>query len=502
MSAAPDEDDDFNDSFDDEDERMNDASFGQTNHDFSDEDITGDVSSSDTKAEFVALSTNDLQKELDSLVKSVAGILNVPPEIASMLLRSERWNKELAISHYLENRHKALQNAGLEMAPATSSSASTAALLSSKASSTTSTDQIDCAICDSVYDKKDSFALSCHHAFCRGCWGDYLEDKIRDGKLAVRTTCPMYKCLLVVPDNVVQLLVKQDVFARYQQAVLRSFVEDSRNMRWCPAARCDRVVKVLGPVHTVQCTCGNKFCFQCSEEPHDPVSCAQLSLWLEKCRNESETAHWIIANTKKCPKCAVRIEKNQGCNHMVCRSCKHEFCWVCLSSWAEHGNHTGGFYRCNKYNPKTKDKVGDKEDAKAELDRYLHYYQRYHNHDQSKHFAEKQQKITEKRMIEMQSRDQTSWIDVQFLKAATDQVFECRRVLKYTYVFGYYLEAGPEKELFEFLQQELEKNTEHLSELSEFPLDKMDRTEVVNYTRVTGQFLKNLLEGVANGLTS
>ena len=30
----------------------------------------------------------------------------------------------------------------------------------------------------------------------------------------------------------------------------------------------------------------------------------------------------------------------------------------------------------------------------------------------------------------------------------------------------------------------------------------LDRSEVVNYTRVTQQFLTNLLEGVARGLTS
>lgn len=93
---------------------------------------------------------------------------------------------------------------------------------------------------------------------------------------------------------------------------------------------------------------------------------------MDKCGNESETANWILANTKKCPVCTVRIEKNQvgadggrcrsrmplvacvphlklrrscrdlaaraaasahpglqGCNHMVCRNkgCRFEFCW-------------------------------------------------------------------------------------------------------------------------------------------------------------------------------
>lgn len=45
-------------------------------------------------------------------------------------------------------------------------------------------------------------------------------------------------------------------------------------------------------------------------------------------------------------------------------------------------------------------------------------------------------------------------------------------------------------------------STEKLSELSEMPLEKLVRAEVVNHTRVTAQFMEGLLEGVANGLTS
>ena len=75
-------------------------------------------------------------------------------------------------------------------------------------------------------------------------------------------------------------------------------------------------------------------------------------------------------------------------------------------------------------------------------------------------------------------------------------------MLKYTYVFAYYLDDGPEKTLFEYLQQQLESSTEHLSELSELPpLEKVDRAQVVNFSRITTQFMHNLLQGVANGLT-
>lgn len=60
--------------------------------------------------------------------------------------------------------------------------------------------------------------------------------------------------------------------------------------------------------------------------------------------------------------------------------------------------------------------------AKAELDRYLHYYQRYHGHDSALKFAATQRAQAEARMIEQQEAQKSSWIDVQFLKQAAEQV--------------------------------------------------------------------------------
>ena len=93
---------------------------------------------------------------------------------------------------------------------------------------------------------------------------------------------------------------------------------------------CEKVAVGSG-ITTVKCSCGHPFCFRCGDEAHEPCGCNQLVEWAHKCQNESETANWILANTRKCPACNARIEKNQGCNHMTCRHCRHEFCWVCMS---------------------------------------------------------------------------------------------------------------------------------------------------------------------------
>jgi ariadne-1 len=56
---------------------------------------------------------------------------------------------------------------------------------------------------------------------------------------------------------------------------------------------------------------------------------------------------------------------------------------------------------------------------------------------------------TEKKMEEMQISSDLTWIEVQFMKKAVDEVEKCRMTLKWTYAMAYYLAKGNEKELFE-----------------------------------------------------
>lgn len=176
-----------------------------------------------------------------------------------------------------------------------------------------------------------------------------------------------------------------------------------------------------------------------------------------------------------------------------------------MGDWTEHGANTGGYYKCNKYDESGggPEDMSDAARAKRELDRYLHYYQRYHAHQEAQGFAKKQLKETENRMVLLQeSSDDARWSDVEFLKQANEMIVECRRVLKYTYVFAFYLDTQQkmQRERFEHHQEMLERFTENLSELSEKPLAEMDRTDIVNQTRVVDRFMKNILKYVDDGM--
>eukprot|EP01032_Pedospumella_encystans_P008127 gene8127-9680_t len=515
---------------------------------------------------FNILDCSDIEPIMRSLIEDVSSLLDLSTDVTQSLLQHNKWDREKLIDAFFANPEKVMRAAGLDLyndeilvhlekseeLPRSSSNAG----LSSPSSTA-----LRCRIC--YDDTTSAFSMGCGHKFCRPCYSEYLSSQVNDGQTCIIAHCPEFKCSQIVTSEVFHNLLKDRLATpkydtpatvtttstttstnasnspvqgntassatlsssahtastpsltrkvssritkmvdQYDTFYVRNFIETCKNMKYCPAPGCEKVAVGSG-ITTVRCHCGHPFCMRCGEEAHEPSSCTQLSEWAEKCGNESETANWILANTRKCPACNARIEKNQGCNHMTCRLCKHDFCWICMGSWAEHGQTTGGFYKCNRFMPaEVKSIISAIDKAKAELDRYLHYYQRYHGHDSALKFAAAQRAQAEARMVEQQGAQKSSWIDVQFLKQAAEQVIDCRRVLKYTYVLGYFLKDGSvEKQLFEHHQEMLEKNTEKLQEYTEKSLDQIDRTQVVNLTRVTEKFMSSLLASMTGGVVT
>ena len=74
-------------------------------------------------------------------------------------------------------------------------------------------------------------------------------------------------------------------------------------------------------------------------------------------KNDLGNLLWLAANTKQCPNCGSPTEKNEGCNHMTCKRCRHEYCWICMKPWSLHSNKTGGYFRCNRFDDDEEDSV-------------------------------------------------------------------------------------------------------------------------------------------------
>lgn len=80
---------------------------------------------------------------------------------------------------------------------------------------------------------------------------------------------------------------------------------------------------------------------------------------------------------------------------------------------------------------------------------HTQYYNRWANHEQSAKLSAELYAKTEKKMEEMQITSELTWIEVQFMKKAVDEVIRCRTTLKWTYAMAYYLDSGNQKLLFE-----------------------------------------------------
>jgi ariadne-1 len=462
------------------------------------------------------MAPEELRPEMKRRLQDVTDVLDVPNAAAVVLLREHNWSKEYLLEVYMANADNILKKCGVYARCGHS--------VAPKPSKT-------CEICYENVDANNTLAMPCGHAFCIDCWHDFCVNAVREGPVCVKTTCPEASCNEVVTEDEMTralearsssgaagagtITTPSPELEKFLNFQLRSFVESNKLTRWCPGRGCERIAFAVSASameaegNVAHCdACFTNFCLLCASEPHSPAWCKDLAKWNEKCRNESETANWILANTKSCPKCVSRIEKNQGCNHMTCQRCKFEFCWICMGDWHDHGANTGGYYKCNKYDTSSTgaanpEDQSDAAKAKRDLDRYLHYYKRFHAHQEAQMFAKRSLKETEARMVLLQeSSDDAKWSDVEFLKMANEQLVECRRVLKYTYVFAYYLDPrqGMQRERFEHHQEMLERFTENLSELSEKPLLEMDRTDVVNQTRVVDRFMTNVLKYVEEGM--
>ncbi|CAB60562.1 RBR-type E3 ubiquitin transferase [Caenorhabditis elegans] len=288
------------------------------------------------------------------------------------------------------------------------------------------------------------------------------------------------------------------VIAAYRKLIISSYVETNSQLKWCPGAGCGKAVKgEPSDREPAVCTCGERFCFACAQDWHDPLSCRHMKMWRKKCSDDSETLNWINANTKPCPKCSVTIEKNGGCNHMSCKSssCRYEFCWLCLGDWKNHA-------QCNRY-VEDDNKTDSRSLSRKNLQRYLFYYNRFMAHQNSMKLEGKLYAKVEVKMDLMQALSM-SWIEVQFLRRAVDALCECRRTLKYAYAFAYYLEANNMTTLFETNQSDLELATEQLSGMLEGDLEDNDLAELKRKVQDKYRYVelrrKKMLDHCAEGV--
>ncbi|KAJ3106590.1 hypothetical protein HDU97_005955 [Phlyctochytrium planicorne] len=435
----------------------------------------------DYEVDFVVHSMDEIVSYQVKEIDQVSNVLGCQNHQAAILLRHFNWNKDRLIERYMENPEGTCSSSGV--------------ITDSKVPMFDVIPGFCCEICFNDDEGLESFALSCDHRFCRDCYERFLTQKIVEEGESRKIQCAASKCSLVVDEVAVKLIVPDVVFTNDYAVECKVSANSLEEI-----------------VPTVVCKCGHTFCFGCGLPDHQPSICKIVKRWLKKCDEDSASANWISLNTKECEKCASTIEKNGGCNHMTCRKCRYEFCWVCLGEWKKHGD----YYSCNRYKEdESSEKM--KKNTRAALEKYLHYFTRYANHDQSAKLSAELHQKTEEKMLELQKTTDLSWIQVQFLSKAVDIVVEARYgypniivltlgrlTLKWTYCFANYLVRGNATDLFEDNQRDLEIAVEQLSELLEKPID-LDtlselRPQILDKSNYVSKRRETLLSATAKDL--
>ncbi|XP_055510702.1 E3 ubiquitin-protein ligase RNF144B-like [Leucoraja erinacea] len=192
-------------------------------------------------------------------------------------------------------------------------------------------------LCDHTLDKMTTLN-QCSCCFCTTCLTQYVELMIREG-CGSPVTCPELGCPKngVFQDTEIARLVPADLLQLYQQLKFDREIHLDPTRTRCPKVLCQAVCQIeegdSRQAASVQCpSCHLQFCSICKESWHAGQACQDSQPF----KPSKGTDDGVLNNQdtdapiKQCPVCHIFIERNQGCAQMMCKNCKHTFCWYCL----------------------------------------------------------------------------------------------------------------------------------------------------------------------------
>ncbi|KAG0669380.1 E3 ubiquitin-protein ligase hel1 [Maudiozyma exigua] len=373
---------------------------------------------------YEVLTTQNIFKNMLSRLDHLQPVFNIPREDILLLMQHYDWNEERLLENWTERMDELLVEIGVSQ-----KTSAVATSLEKKAENPDISgvktkrgiafkQSFECIICCEDKDTQ-TFSLECGHEYCIDCYRHYIENKLHNGNVI---TC--MDCSLALKNIDIDTVMGHDSSKKLMASSIKSFIQKhNKNYKWCPYADCKCIIHLKDTsslaeytrLHFspfVKCDAEHRFCFNCGFETHAPADCNVTNAWVKKAKKESENLNWVMSHTKECPKCGVNIEKDGGCNHMKCSSCKYEFCWICEGDWAPHGK---SFYQCTLYTNDEKSKKKESEDLSKIMKKYTFYYRVFNEHEISAKLDWKLGQTIGSKVRALQEKMDVSWIEGQFL---------------------------------------------------------------------------------------
>ncbi|KAK6521726.1 hypothetical protein TWF506_001930 [Arthrobotrys conoides] len=172
------------------------------------------------------------------------------------------------------------------------------------------------AVCDICGDKAHIFEmtkLKCKHRHCKSCLEENFLMVINDPN-----GWPAKCCKPLEQDLALNTLCKED-FQRYLDVKREKEQMSSTNCFNCNGAIPS--INVMGSSTAFCARCERITCVHCTKAMHEGA--CLLDPETEKLLNMAQGKKW-----SKCPKCSNMVERNTGCNSIMCR-CGINFCYKC-----------------------------------------------------------------------------------------------------------------------------------------------------------------------------
>ncbi|KAL2083032.1 hypothetical protein ACEWY4_020805 [Coilia grayii] len=390
------------------------------------------------------MSQEDVQQlMMQRTVQQVAGTLSLDLDRAQHLLVHCKWNVDLLIQRYTDDPDTLVLAAGLKIRNPNPPPSPVA----------------QCPVClvARTDGPEPAPTLWCNHYCCRSCWQEYLTARIEQN-LVMNCNCPITDCRAQPTSQFFyNILTDKDTISKYENALLRGYVECCSNLTWCTNPQgCDQILckENIGSMGTCSKCCWSS-CFSCNfPEAHYPASCSHMSQWMddggyyEGMSMEAQSKHLAKLISKRCPSCQAQIEKNEGCLHMTCAKCNHGFCWRCLKPWKP--THKD-YYNCSAMVSK----------AARQEKKFQDYNERCTFHNQAKDFAISLEVKVSSINEALQMKSLTFVIDACKILA------QARKVLAYSCVYSYYNQDTEKMDVMEQQTEALDLHTNALQILLE-----------------------------------
>lgn len=185
----------------------------------------------------------------------------------------------------------------------------------------------ECLICEEELTKEElnNNFVGCFHLFCDDCYYNYLKEKINNN-IVEKIKCPFKNCSFFLYNEFIErkIFIDINLLKKYKKLLKRKQLMIDPNIQLCPYPDCESYAKKIENNKFVSCIENkHKFCFNCLKDWHNNEEC--------KIEEEKSFENWRDSKkVKRCPRCKYFIEKNEGCNHIICFNCKYNWCWLCL----------------------------------------------------------------------------------------------------------------------------------------------------------------------------